>query len=207
MTDRQTDGRSTNWCVTGFNDDILLLEDVKSYPSFVKKVTGQREICPDTGKLHFQGHIQLHTQQRMSAIKKWLPTAHLEITRNITGSLNYVVKSETAVDGTKVDIKNSRPFIDNQSALMMLARVEVPNTEEWQTDKSFWFRVKTILRQEPHLCGLLGKPDLYRLWKHTWEVWLEKATEESIVLQTPIISEGLSINGQESEACNEEESG
>lgn len=193
MTDRQTD-KSTNWAVTAFGNDIALLEDVKSYPSYVKKVYGGRELCPESGREHFQGHLQLSTQQRLSAIKKWLPTAHLEIARNFKASVAYAMKADTA-SGEKNEVINPKPFIDNETALMMLARVEVPDDIEWQTDKSFWFRVKAILRQDTHLCGLFAKPDIYRLWKHTWEVWIEKSAEEPIVLQAPTILSTESIDG------------
>jgi len=194
MTDRQTD-KSQNWAVTAFNNDMLLLEDAKLWPSYVKKVYGGRETCPDTGREHFQGHIQLATQQRMSALKKWLPTAHLEIARNFKASVAYAMKAETS-SGEKNEVINPKPFIDNETALMMLARVEVPDDIEWQTDKSFWFRVRHILRQDTHLCGLFAKPDIYRLWKHTWEVWIEKSTEEPIVLQAPTIISSESIDGK-----------
>lgn len=199
MTDRQTD-KSTNWAVTAFGNDITLLEDVNSYPSYVKKVFGGRETCPDSGRLHFQGHIQLHTQQRLSAIKKWLPTAHLEIARNFKASIAYSMKSDTA-SGEKNEVPNPKPFIDNQTALMMLARTDLSGTELSETDipdHGFWPRVRCILLTQPHLCGLFGKPDLYRLWKHTWAVWEHHVSEEgTIVLQSPIIIETSSINGSE----------
>ena len=199
QTDRQTD-KSTNWAVTAFGNDITLLEDVKSYPSYVKKVFGGKEMCPDTGKEHFQGHLQLHTQQRLSAIKKWLPTAHLEIARNFKASIAYSMKSDTAT-GPKNEVVNPRPFIDNQSALMMLARIKLTESDlddEGIPDHWFWPRVRKILMLEPHLCGLFGKPDIYRLWKHTASVWEHHVrVEGTIVLQSPTIIEPLSINGEE----------
>ena len=215
QTDRQTD-RSTNWAVTAFGNDITLLEDEKSFPSYVKTVFGGREKCPDSGREHFQGHLQLHTQQRLSAIKKWLPTAHLEIARNFKASVAYAMKSDTA-SGDKNEVVNPRQFIDNQSALMMLARTKLSpeeKTDDGITDQWFWQRVRIILKAEPHLCGLFGKPDLYRLWKHTSTVWEHHVrVEGAIVLQPPInppvnkiISEALSINGEErSEESDEEE--
>ena len=201
QADRQTD-KSTNWAVTAFGNDITLLEDVKSYPSYVKKVFGGRENCPDTGKEHFQGHLQLHTQQRLSAIKKWLPTAHLEIARNFKASVAYAMKSDTA-SGSKNEVINPRPFIDNQTALMMLARTKLTEDEQDDdgvVDRWFWPRVRKILMTEPHLCGLYGKPDIYRLWKHTASVWEHHVRiEGTIVLQSPTIITPLSINGEEGE--------
>lgn len=206
QTDRQTD-KSTNWAVTAFGNDITLLEDATTYPSYVKKVFGGRETCPDSGRLHFQGHLQLHTQQRLSAIKKWLPTAHLEIARNFKASIAYSMKSDTA-SGSKNEVENPRPFIDNQTALMMLARIDLSGTEQSETDMldhGFWPRVRIILMVQPHLCGLFGKPDIYRMWKHTWAVWEHHVSEEgTIVLQSPTIFSPLSINGLSSSSSGSE---
>lgn len=94
QTDRQTD-KAMIWACTAFNDEIELIKDKAKYPAFVKLVVGQDEICPDTGKKHFQGCIQLFTQQRLSALKKWLPTAHFEVCRNKDALLNYVNKDDT----------------------------------------------------------------------------------------------------------------
>lgn len=94
QTDRQTD-KGMIWSVTAFNDEIALVKDKTKYPAYVKLLVGQDEVCPETGKKHFQGCIQLHTQQRLSALKKWLPTAHFEICRNKDALLNYVTKDET----------------------------------------------------------------------------------------------------------------
>lgn len=212
QTDRQTD-KSTNWAVTAYNAEIALLENAKSYPSYVKKVFGGREICPTSGKEHFQGHIQLHTQQRLSCIKKWLPTAHLEIARNFKASVAYAMKNETS-SGAKNEVVNPRPFIDNQTALKMLAVTDIPVEEFGREvkdldDHHFWPRVRIILKTQPHLCGLFGKPDIYRMWKHTASVWFYHVSEEgeaeasrrhegTIVLQSPTIIEPSSINGSES---------
>lgn len=94
QTDRQTD-KGMIWSVTAYNAEIDIIKDKDTYPAYVKLVVGQDEICPTTGTKHFQGYIQLTTQQRLSALKKWLPTAHFEICRNKDALLNYVQKDKT----------------------------------------------------------------------------------------------------------------
>jgi len=96
--------KATWWSVTAFGDEILLLEDPSRFPSWVAKVYGGREECPDTKSIHFQGALQLHTQQRLSKLKSWLPTAHFEIARKVEALKKYAMKSETAVSEKKIFI-------------------------------------------------------------------------------------------------------
>lgn len=166
-----------------------MLETPEQWPAFVKKVYGGREICPTSGKEHFQGHVQCHTQQRMSALKKWLPTAHLGIVHHLKAHLEYVMKPETA-SGEKRVVDNPRPFVTDRMALEKLADVcpqfcdckTYPDKQLCFDDKEdFWHRVREILIAEPDLCGLYGKPDLYRLWNNTKSVWFHrKKTRDSI---------------------------
>ncbi|ALE29785.1 replication associated protein [Lake Sarah-associated circular virus-42] len=60
----------------------------------------QMERCPETGKLHLQGALQLDKQQRLSFMKKLHKTAHWEVMKgNWTQSIEYCSKSETKVNG------------------------------------------------------------------------------------------------------------
>lgn len=180
QTDRQTD-KATHWAVTAYNSDMDILDDHTKYPVFVKKVYGGRETCPATGRIHFQGHIVCRVQQRLSALKKWLPTAHLEVARNFQASITYAMKADTAA-GDKTEKTNATPFVDNQTALKMLAKIELTDKEVVEgdvEDHCFWPRVRKILMTQPHLCGLFAKPDIYRLWKHTWSVWEFHVSEEA----------------------------
>lgn len=187
-TDRQTD-KATHWLVTGFSGEIVMLETPEQWPPFVKKVYGGREICPTSGREHFQGHIQCNAQQRFSALKKWLPTAHLEVARDAQASMKYAMKEETS-SGEKRVVDNPRPFVTDRMALEKLADVcpqfcnckTYPDKQLCFDDKEdFWHRVREILIAEPDLCGLYGKPDLYRLWNNTKSVWFHrKKTRDSI---------------------------
>lgn len=179
QTDSQTD-RAFHFMGTAYGEDMLKLEDVSGLPQFVKKVYGGREICPKTGREHFQYHIACRTQQRWSAIKKWLTGAHIQVARVPKDSIAYAMKVATA-SGVKQVIEPD--YIDNQKALMMLAEIcpqfckcihpgktrdEYSHLDE---NENYWHRVRKILWNQPHLCGLYGKPDLFRIWKNTEVVW------------------------------------
>lgn len=213
QTDRQTD-KATYWCVTAFNAEIEAMENKSTWPTWVAEVHGGRELCPKTKKLHFQGMVKCKSQQRLSAFKPWLPTAHLEAARQKDALKQYALKAETAV-GPKTSVKNEKPYYTTEMILRLLA---ISQPLLGQDD--FWGRVNRILLEKPYLCGLLAKPDIYRLWKNTRETWITLMTdpetnllmgEEAIVLQPPtgsgeLISHVPVDNGSEDlqeEACSE----
>ena len=214
MADRQTD-KATNWAVTAYGEDILTIEDASGFPAFVKKVFGGREVCPTTQREHFQGHIQCFTQQRMSAIKKWLPRAHLEVARNVQASIAYSLKADTS-SGEKKETVNQKPFVTDRLAMEKLvatcgAKCEClwyPKGDEERcfTDEKedYWHRVRAILLDEPDLCGLYAKPDLYRLWKNTKSVWIaRKRALDSITQSSNIIISGNNINARSEEVSSQ----
>jgi len=51
------------------------------------------------GYLHYQGMMILKKKDRLSGVKKWLPTAHLEGMKSEPDSLAYCQKEETRVEG------------------------------------------------------------------------------------------------------------
>lgn len=155
----------------------MLSSDV--FPPFVAKVFGGLEECPDTHRIHFQGVIQCKGQQRFSAIKKWLGKAHLEPARSAEALRKYAMKEETAVD-EKRETVNKAAYIDNQAALMLLAvekldfgmdelQSEITKDQAYNVDKvveiEFNILANRIVYRQPHLVGVMTKPDVYRGWK------------------------------------------
>jgi len=219
MADRQTD-KATHWAVTAYGDDILTIENVATCPPFVKTVFGGREICPTTGREHFQGHIQCKTQQRFAAIKKWLPRAHIEIVRNVKASIQYALKEDTS-SGEKKEMVNPKPFVTDRMVMEKLAntclqfcdcKAFIPK-EGWtpahlDDKEDFWHRVRRILLDEPDLCGLLAKPDIYRLWNHTKFVWFCRRRAMDSITHSPqnlIITPDNINEGQVSQQVCEED--
>ena len=77
------------------------MENWNRYPAFVRTVHGGREQCSKTNRLHFQGAVQCKEKQRFSALKRWLPTAHLEPARDVKALKAYAMKADTAVGESK----------------------------------------------------------------------------------------------------------
>lgn len=186
MTDKKT-----FWSVTAYNDEISMLEN-PPWPSFVLKVYGGKETCPETGKIHFQGMVHLRSQQRMSALKKWLPTAHWEPARNVDALKNYAMKQDTAV-GDKKAVQNTVEHISTEKIMIKLAN-------EWDTkdvvkymeenDKldvreasklAYWDCVNRILSDSPPFracCQVFARADTLTLWLNTKATWLKVKDED-----------------------------
>lgn len=198
------DIRSACWSVTVFNDEIGLIEDSSKFPSFVKEVHGGREECPKSGNIHFQGAVVCKSQQRFNAIKKWLPTAHIEPARQKEALIKYAMKEETAV-GEKTTTTNPRQYLSMAQALKKIAscvycdmvtynnRMDsyhdsfgVQWTMKKAMEEEYWRAVNRLLRDEDdENISLYSNPQLLRSWVHTYETWRYKFEQErSIVLQT-----------------------
>lgn len=181
--------RSSWWSITINNpteeDRLRLLE--KNFPSFVKYWKAQEEVGKE-GTPHIQGALQT-TQTRLSAVKGWLPRAHIEVAKDKVALLKYVEKAETAVEGTQVVIKAD--YLAMEDALKAIANNR-PTYDEWLTvaslkDKAttnafykweFWKSVNAILLEKPKTVGLFTNPQLERAWINTRLVWI------NIVYQT-----------------------
>lgn len=195
-TDRQTD-KSTWWSVTAYNDEIEYLEDRARYPNWVAEVHGGRETCPTTGRLHFQGAIKCKSQQRFSAIKKWLPTAHIETARSEWALAKYVKKDETAA-GEKLVRTPDTPHYRMDELLMIIAKNRDSSTDIYEEDSKYkdeyWAIVNRIVYDQPRLITAYTIPAVEKAWVQTRNVWIRKNKE---------LSEHHSITGADDEVTEE----
>lgn len=188
MTDRQTD-RSSAWSVTAYNSEIEQLEDDTTFPSFVKAVHGGRETCPKTGKLHFQGAVILHSQQRLSALKKWLPTAHWEPARQRDALIKYAMKEDTAA-GDKTVRENTVPYLDIEAKMKIIAEAylsfnasdvdkELEYKQRDEKDGEFWFLLthKVLPKYGGKIINSFAYPEVRTLWRNTKEFWIRQDPE------------------------------
>jgi len=89
--------RGTHWCWTSFEE--------KWKPNFDEKamrfMVYQKEKCPKTGKIHYQGYIQFLLKQTLKSAKTFLnPTVHLEkANADPLANIAYCTKTETRVEG------------------------------------------------------------------------------------------------------------
>lgn len=197
-TDRQTDttARGSAWLITAYNDEILKCEQSSAYPTFVTAIHGGREMCPTTGKEHFQGAI-LTKQIRFSQLKSWLPTAHIELAQSKDAVMKYAMKQETSI-GAKVIRENDKKFYRMEELLQLLGYYELTTKSSglWQekfkgyadkvinkeitisewTKQEYWFLVKQVLQGKgAYLIASYSKGDIFSAWSNLRDYWLVEA--------------------------------
>jgi len=191
--DDHTKSKGTTWMICTFNEGEQAMLAAGKYPEWVDKVYGGLEECPTSKKIHFQGMLKCRSQQRFSAIKKFLPKARIEPAKNAEALRKYSMKAETSV-GDKLVHSNNTPYYTLEMLLKLIAVTpEGANRgDDWKA--TFWLKVNNILMDKPYLVGALVKPDVIRAWEYTRNVWITHMTdpetnklmgEEAIVLQPP----------------------
>lgn len=174
-TDRQTD-KGTWWSVTAYNDDITIIENKETYPEYVLKVYGGREECPETKRVHFQGAIQCVSQQRMSTLKRWLPTAHLSVARHKDCLVKYAMKEETAI-GSKTEVVNDHAisYMTTDKILYEITKWLMvsngTNIQDYASEEHWWLAVNDLLMRYPQLAGNFLNKQLMNLWLKTIPAW------------------------------------
>lgn len=91
-----SDRKYRNWCFTINNPGTTEREDLLEWP--VKFIKFQLE-KGEKGTPHFQGLLIMNSQSRLKTMKKLCPRAHWESMKCLKGSLAYVEKADTRVDG------------------------------------------------------------------------------------------------------------
>lgn len=90
--------KSSRWAFTAYEQHYGYFQTM---PLGVHKWGWNVEICPKTGKEHYQGYMLLKQQQRCSWMRKQFPTMHVEIARNWEALVAYCQKPETRAPGTE----------------------------------------------------------------------------------------------------------
>lgn len=191
MTDRQTDiyqQRSQWWIGTAYDDNMLKLEDAKTYPKCVKHVYGGREECPTTKRIHFQYAIECHGQQRAAFFRDWLPGVHFQKARSKEAVKKYALKEDTAI-GSKNIIENPNRFYHMHDLLEMIAvewyrsRSEGLHNGDLKDDEYrkhctndfYWMSVSRILERDHTLASSFANPAMQKMWENTGTVWKKRA--------------------------------
>lgn len=89
-----------DWCFTSYKANFH--QDLVTENNLIKYIVYQKEKCPDTGREHWQGYVQLKKTARMAAVKAILgdPAAHLEVKRGTRDEARaYCMKEESRIEG------------------------------------------------------------------------------------------------------------
>lgn len=126
--------RAKNFCFTSYNEEPIPFDDETM--SFLVQ---QREICPSTGRGHWQGTLVLKNPRTFTGIKRMLPNAHIEKCRNLLKSIEYCRKEESREPGTEPLEFGLRPLDDDWRA--------TPYEELWNTRPNWMLRNWRAVRE------------------------------------------------------------
>lgn len=84
--------QSRRWCVTLFDAEPVYDGLLFNY------MVGESELAPGTGRRHWQYYVEFRTKQRLSAVKRQFPGAHLEISKgSLLDNQIYCTKDGTDI--------------------------------------------------------------------------------------------------------------
>lgn len=97
-----TTPRARRWCFTSFKDDFAYGKERAMLSERIRFIICQKESCPDTSRVHFQGYVAFKRPIRMTSVKTILgdDSLHLEVSRGTEqDSVNYCSKEDTRIGG------------------------------------------------------------------------------------------------------------
>lgn len=197
--------RSTWWIITAYDKNIEIVENNASYPKCVKAVYGGREQCPTSGRIHYQGAVECHGQQRAAFFRDWLPGVHFEAAKNKDAVKKYCLKADTAV-GIKGVIANPEEYMTMDKGMLFLAEVSLEKDTD-PTNEEYWDLVNMAIRMRPKLISMYAAPAFRTAWNQTRRTWralvLQARNNESN--QDEIIISGQSTSKDGNDGTVEEE--
>ena len=110
--------RSKYWCFTAYDgDECLNLTDKASY------IIAGKEVCPTTGREHFQGYVEFAKMMRLGGLKKIAKTTHFEPRSGTQEqAIEYCKKdgdweqdgdAQVSEQGRRVDLEDIRKKIES----------------------------------------------------------------------------------------------
>lgn len=208
QTDRQTDGKAIHWNSAIFDcsgnwDKLTLL------PAFVKEVHRQKEVCPSTGREHYQTHVVCHRQVTLKQMCGWIRQTNWRAIKGaeyIANSLNYCRKKETAVEGTFEVVKGEK-YLRIHELLLAVARALRPtllpipsppkagnavsafnasrDMEEYEKQFIFKNAARKIVQKEGLIwIDKLSNPVVEKMWNYFHkEILAECEKEEGFIIE------------------------
>lgn len=97
--------RARCWCFTSFDAAPPQFHEDTRYICY------QQEMCPDTGRTHWQGYVEFNRKVEFNTAKSILgERVHIEVRRGTQEqAIDYTKKPETAVEGTWTEVGTKAP--------------------------------------------------------------------------------------------------
>lgn len=120
--------RKRHWMFTHYVDVLPTIYEEK----VVRYIIYQREICPETKRMHYQGYVEFHDNVRKGQVQKLIGNeikkAHCEPRKGSrTQARNYCRKAETAMEHTQFEFGMWREEVNRKRKLndMLLAGMTI----------------------------------------------------------------------------------
>lgn len=202
QTDRQTD-KATHWKTAVFDVEDNWSRLDAPPPAFIKFVKRKKEICPTTGKEHFQIHVCCNKQVRLSQMcsyikhTKWFAVLG---DQHIKNSLAYIEKQETTAPGAQVEtIQGERYYRIHELFIEIAKFAEVESDTApggWNTNTWDWITCRMV-HSDLKWASKLANPSLRRMWD-TWRfAFIGKVSEwtaetaGAFIIEAPAEGEAL----------------
>lgn len=198
QTDRQTDTKATHWKTAVFDleDQWIKLDTL---PEHVKEVHKKKEICPETGKEHYQIHVVCHRQVRLKAMTDWIKrTKWFAVlgADHIKNSIAYISKTETTAPGAVVEVVKGPTFFKIWELLMCLARAFVPISFPGTTmvdsqirQDQFLYKnaARHLVQQDINWIDKLSNPVIEKNWNYFYREIFDVVEEQegSFIIEDP----------------------
>lgn len=198
QTDRQTDTKATHWKTAVFDleDQWIKLDTL---PEHVKELHKKKEICPETGKEHYQIHVVCHRQVRLKAMTDWIKrTKWFAVlgADHIKNSIAYISKIETTAPGAVVEVVKGPTFYKIWELLMCLARAFVPYSSPGTTlvecqlrQDQFLYKnaARHLVQQDINWIDKLSNPVIEKNWNYFYREIFDVVEEQegSFIIEDP----------------------
>lgn len=136
--------RGKNWCFTHYEELPIPFDDES-----MSYIIQQREICPTSGREHWQGTFVLRNAKTFTGVRRMLPGTHLEKCRDITHSIAYCSKEDTRKPGTSPIEQGEKPGGEDWRGM--------PYEELWEKRSGWMLRNWRAVREYQ---STIGRPDM-----------------------------------------------
>lgn len=197
QTDRQTD-KATHWNAAVFEVDDNWSRLDAPPPSFIKEVVRKKEICPTTGKEHYQIHVVCHRQVRLTQMRSYIPKTKWTPVRGdeyIKNSIAYISKAETTAPGAKVETIQGEAYFRLHQLLQELAKYSEPETNIMlsldvnpkRSPNGWVYITRRLLMKNICWADKLSNPTLRRMWEDWGSLFISNWEEAgSLIIEDPV---------------------
>lgn len=212
QTDRQTDNfsKATHWKTAVFDVEDNWAKLDAPPPSFIKFVKRKKEVCPTTGKEHFQIHVACNKQVRLTQMcgyikhTKWFAVLGEQ---HIKNSLAYIEKVETTAPGAQVETMQGEKYYQLHEIMEMIARYAEPEwpffkiESDYKTSINNWkWITRRLLHEDRTWANRLSNPTLRRMWEDWGSLFIGNWEEAgSFIIEDP--AEGETLVSPEDGGC------